>query len=109
MDRFYAKKYRCDAFMELIENILGGALVFMGLVIVGGNYYRQVLNFKNRKNKDRGWSSPMPFVGPLFVIMGYSMLPIDFEAWVIWIVVLDPDTILTIVSLPYLLIAFFRR
>lgn len=87
--------------MELIENILSGALVFLGLLIVIGNVYRQVLNFKNRKNKDAKWSSPLPFVGPLFVIMGYSMLPIDFNTWILWVIVLDPDTLLTIVSLPY--------
>ena len=95
--------------MELLENILGAVLILLGILIISGNYHRQIMNFINRHKKDRGWSSPAPFVGPLFIIMGYSMLPFDFWAGLLWIIVLDPDTVLTIGSLPYLFIAFFRK
>ena len=87
--------------MELLENLLAGALVLAGLLIVAGNYFRQIKNFMNRKKKDVGWNSPLPFMGPLFVIMGCSMLPFEFKTWILWIIVLDPDTLLTIVSIPY--------
>jgi hypothetical protein len=95
--------------MDMLENILGVVLVLIGIVIVGGNYYRQIMNFINRHTKDRGWSSPIPFVGPLFIIMGYSMMPFDFWIGLFWVIVLDPDTMLTLLSLPYFFIAFFRK
>ena len=81
--------------MELLNNLLAGAIFLLGVIIVGGNYYRQFKNFKNRNQVDASWSSPTPFIGPIFIIMGYSMLPFVFPSWIFWIIVFDPDTLKT--------------
>lgn len=40
--------------------------------------------------------------GPALVILGFSLLPVPFSKWVLLIIALDPDTVLTILSLPSL-------
>jgi len=93
--------------MTLLEQfypIAGAALMFFGLFIIASNYRRQIVNLRNRKNPEAGWSSPAPFVGPLLVILGFSFLPVPFSMWIFLVIALDPDTVLTILSLP----SFFR-
>lgn len=75
----------------------------VGALIVLASYMRQISNFKNRHKENATWSSPVPFFGPLFVIVGYFVLPIEFTAWIFLVVALDPDTVVTVVSIPYLI------
>ena len=56
------------------------------------SYVRQVTNFRNRKKANGQWSSPAPFVGPIFVVVGYSALPFEYTPWLFLIFLLDPDT-----------------
>ncbi len=88
--------------MVLLRYMLGGVLLLFGLLIIVTNYARQVSNFRNR-NKDGGWSSPAPILGPMFVIVGYATLPVEFSNWVLLAAVLDPDTIILLGSLPHLI------
>ncbi len=92
--------------MESLSHIFGGALLLFGSFIFVANYVRQIANFRNRNKKNGHWSSPAPFVGPLFVIVGYSTLPFEFSIWLFLVIVLDPDTVITILSLPYLIKGF---
>jgi len=85
--------------MDVLRYLLGGALLLFGIFVVITNYVRQISNIRNRK-KDGHWSSPAPFVGPLFVIVGYAALPIEFSNWILLVVVLDPDTVITVFGLP---------
>ena len=89
--------------MEVLKYLFGGALLLSGLLIVFASYVRQITNFRNRKKENRQWSSPAPFVGPLFIIVGYSALPFEFSGWLFLVLVLDPDTVITILSLPHLI------
>lgn len=86
--------------MEVLRLVLGSALLLFGLFIVITNYVRQIANTRNRTNEGR-WSSPVPFFGPLFIIAGYWVFPIEFSNWVFLAVVLDPDTVLTTIGLPH--------
>ena len=87
--------------MESLSHLFGGALLLFGSFIIVANYVRQITNFRNRNKKNGQWSSPAPFVGPLFIIVGYSMLPFEFSNWMFLVIVLDPDTVITILSLPF--------
>lgn len=80
-----------------------------GLLIVFASYVRQITNFRNRNNPDAGWSSPAPFVGPIFVVAGYSLLPFAFSWWIFIVFVLDPDTIITVISIPRLMWILLRK
>ncbi len=88
--------------MEVLRDLFGGVLLLFGIFIVVSNYVRQISNFRNRK-KDGHWSSPAPILGPLFIIIGYSALPIEFSWWIFLAVILDPDTVITVIGLPHLI------
>ncbi len=92
--------------MELLKHVFGGALLLFGSFIVFASYVRQITNYRNSKKKNGKWSSPAPFVGPIFFVVGYATLPFDFTPWIFLIFVLDPDTLITIIGLPYLIKAF---
>ncbi len=92
--------------MELLKHVFGGALLLFGVFIVISNYVRQITNHRNSKKKNGKWSSPAPFVGPIFVVVGYAALPFGFSPWIFLIFVLDPDTLITVIGLPYFIKAF---
>lgn len=89
--------------MELLSNFLGGAFLLFGALMVFASYVRQVTNFKNRDKENSSWSSPAPFIGPVFIIVGYAALPIEFSKWIFLMIVLDPDTVITILNIPQLI------
>ena len=89
--------------MEWFMYVLSASLLLFGLFIIVSNYIRQITNFKNRNRESAKWSSPAPLVGPIFVIVGYSGLPFEFSNFIFLAIILDPDTLLTILSLPYLI------
>ncbi len=88
--------------MELLRYLLGSASLLCGVLIVFASYVRQVSNFTNKSKENGKWSSPAPFVGPVLVVVGYATLPIEFSSWILLVFVLDPDTVLTVLSIPYL-------
>jgi len=85
---------------------MGSVFLLFGLFIVVSNYVRQVSNYRNSKKENGKWSSPAPFVGPIFIIVGYAALPFEFSGWIFLAIVLDPDTFIMIVGLPHLIKAF---
>ncbi len=89
--------------MEWWSYLLGGAFLLCGSLIVLASYVRQISNFRNRNKADGQWSSPAPFIGPLLIIVGYAALPVEFSSWIFLAIVLDPDTVITILSLPHLI------
>ena len=50
-----------------------------------------------------------PFIGPVLVILGYFALPIEFSKWTLLVIVFDPDTVVTISSIPYLFKALRKQ
>ena len=89
--------------MELMKYIFGGALLLFGLFIVVTNYARQISNYRNSKKENGRQSSPAPLVGPLFIIIGYLILPFEFSGWIFLVIALDPDTVITILGIPHLI------
>jgi len=87
-----------------VSYLLGGALAVYGLLIIAINYIRQISNFTNKNKEDYQWSSPKPIIGPLCLILGYFILPVEFSKWIFWVLLLDPDTLMIIISIPYLLV-----
>ena len=87
--------------MQWLIYLLYASFILFGLFIILSNYLRQITNFKNRNIEGAKWSSPAPFVGPIFVIIGYSGLPFEFSSFIFFVIILDPDTLLTIFSIPY--------
>ena len=92
--------------MDLFRFILGGLCLLSGALIVLANYVRQISNYLNRNKKERRYSSPAPFIGPVLIILGYFAFPIEFSIWILFILLLDPDTVITIWSIPHLIKAF---
>lgn len=94
--------------MDILRYVFGGLFFIFGAFIVLVNYARQISNFHNRK-KDGHWSSPVPIMGPLLIVIGYSALPIEFSKWVFLAFVLDPDTVIAVISLPFLIRALREK
>ena len=88
--------------MDVLRFSFGGVLILFGVAVVVTNYVRQVSNIRNRK-KVGHWSSPAPIIGPLCIIVGYTALPIEFSSWIFLAVILDPDTVRTVIGLPALI------
>lgn len=88
--------------MELFSYVPGTFFLLIGSLAVFASYVRQISNYRNRNKEGRRWSSPAPFIGPVFIIFGYFALPIEFSKWILLVVVFDPDTVVTILSIPYL-------
>ena len=96
--------------MELVQYILGSLLILLGLYLITLNYIRLIKNLQRSRRPGIGnWSSPMPIVGPLMVLLGSVVLPLHFSWWVLIAFLVDPDTILFVISLPYLVLSFIRR
>lgn len=89
----------------MLRYLFAGTLLLFGLFIVVTNYVRLITNYRNRK-KDGHWSSPAPIVGPLSIIVAYSALPFEFSNWIFLAIILDPDTVITVIGLPHLIKAF---
>ncbi len=89
--------------MESFTYFLGAALLLFGSFIIFSNYIRQITNFNNRNKENAQWSSPTPLVGPMFIILGYSVLPFEFSNLIFLVMILDPDTLIAILSIPYLI------
>jgi len=88
--------------VELLRYLLGGVSLLCGTLVVIASYVREISNFKNRNRENGKWSSPTPVLGPVLIVVGYATLPIEFSSWIFLVVVLDPDTVLTILNIPYL-------
>ena len=88
--------------MELLNYLLGAVFLLGGSLVIFASYVRQGTNFRNRNKENRQWSSPAPFIGPVLIIVGYFALPLEFSKWIFLVIVLDPDTVITILSIPHL-------
>lgn len=86
----------------MMNDYMWGALMVAGALIIFAGYVRQITNFRNRHKKNGSWSSPAPFIGPILVIVGYSGLPVEFSKWIFLVIVLDLDTMITLLNLRYL-------
>jgi hypothetical protein len=87
------------AVVELFSYVPGTVFLLIGSLIMFAKYVRQISNYRNRNKQGRRWSSPVPFIGPVLVILGNFALPIVF----------DPDTVVTILSIPYLFKALRKQ
>ncbi len=89
--------------MDFLQTILGFGLLLFGSFIIFCSYSRQVLNYKNRHNPKASYSSPAPFIGPIFVIVGLTMLSVELSPWILLVFLLDPDTVMIVAGLIWLL------
>ena len=94
--------------MTLLEQfypIAGAALMFFGLFIIASNYRRQIVNLRNRKEP----GGRVEFAGTVRRSpAGYTSVSrfcrSRSPSVIFLVIALDPDTVLTILSLP----SFFR-
>ena len=93
--------------MELFIYFLGASFLLLGSFIIFSNYVRQITNFSNRHKENAKWSSPTPLVGPMFIIIGYTILPFEFSNLIFLVLILDPDTLIAILSIPYIIKGLF--
>ena len=95
--------------MELLRYILDGLVAVLGLSAIVWNYVRQISNFQHKRQGKDGWDSPAPLAGPALVILGGWLLPLNFS-WRMFIAFLvDPDTVIVLISLPWLFWALAER
>ena len=80
----------------MFTQILGSLVLLFGLFIVVMSYARQIQNSRNRETAS--YSSPVPFVGPVFVVVGYAASPLPFSPWIFLVFLLDLDTLRTIMA-----------
>ncbi|MEE8472387.1 MAG: ADP-ribosylglycohydrolase family protein [Dehalococcoidia bacterium] len=95
--------------MELLRNILGGLVVLLGLSVIAMSYIRQIRNILNSRRGTGGWSSPAPLVGPVLVVLGGWLLPLHFGWWVLIAFLVDPDTVIVLIGLPWLFRGLVER
>ncbi len=95
--------------MDYLRGFLGGLLLLFGLYVIGCSYVRQLRNYRNRNQTGYSWSSPVPFVGPLLAVIGWTILPTDLSAWVLLLFVADPDTVIFALGLPGLMHRLLSR
>ena len=86
--------------MDSIRYVLGTICLLAGTLIVVASYVRQIRNYRNRNKNGHRWSSPAPFIGPALIIAGYFVLPVTFCYWLLLVFALDPDTMVTVLSIP---------
>ncbi|MEE8405310.1 MAG: hypothetical protein V3S17_07955 [candidate division Zixibacteria bacterium] len=89
--------------MDFLLTILGLGLLAFGSFIIVCSYLRQVQNHKNRDNPKASYSSPAPFVGPILVILGLTLVSVELSPWMLLLFVLDPDTVMVVTGLIWLL------
>jgi uncharacterized membrane protein YkvA (DUF1232 family) len=95
--------------MEILSFILGALLIVYGSCLLVLNFLRQLNNYRNRKNKRNGWSSPAPLIAPIIIVLGYFVLPIDFNPIVLIVFLLDADTVLLFLGIPVLLFQLLKH
>lgn len=89
--------------MEFLKIAMATLFVLFGLFIIVCSWVRQVGNARARKDPGRKWSSPVPFFGPILCIVGYANLPLPFSGWAFLLFAVDPDTVVTLAGILYLL------
>jgi hypothetical protein len=95
--------------MDFIKWILSLAFISFGVFIIVAAYIRQIGNYKNRRTRGGKCSSPAPFIGPIFVMVGLTWLSVDLSAWLLLLFLLDPDTVVVVLGLPWLLKQMISR
>jgi len=79
-------------------------LTILGSLIILVNYVRLISNFIHVRKKTGQHSSIAPIVGPVLIIFGYWLWVPKFNPFILFVLVLDPDTVITVGSLFWLLI-----
>ncbi|MEM9158064.1 MAG: hypothetical protein AAGB46_03370 [Verrucomicrobiota bacterium] len=92
--------------LEGIQWVMGGALIALGLWISSFSILRMAKNSRRRKVGDSRHVSGLPFAGPLFFLLGYRVLPVDFSMLAFLIFLIDWDTSLLLIFVP---IAFAKQ
>lgn len=95
--------------MTIMIKIAGILMLLFGLYIVIMNWAAQFQNYRNKKKGIEKFISPVPFVGPIFICMGYEFAGFSFTWFVFLSFLLDPGTVITIISLPWLFMAFLSH
>jgi hypothetical protein len=91
--------------MDFLMKVFGLVLTLFGIFIIVAAYIRQINNYKFGKTGQGKHSSPAPFIGPIFMIVGISLMQFELSGWIWMLFLLDPDTIVTLISLP----EFFKQ
>lgn len=89
--------------MDFLLKILGLGLLAFGSFVIVCSYIGQVQNSKNRDNPKAHHSSPIPFFGPILVIVGLALLSVELSPWMLLFFLFHPDTVIVVIGLIWLL------
>ena len=89
--------------MDFLLAMLGLGRLAYGSFIIVCSYIGQVQNYKNRDNPKAHHSSPVPFFGPILVIVGLALLPVELSPWMLLFFLFHPATVIVVTGLMWLL------
>ena len=95
--------------MTIMIKIMGILMVLFGIYILGMNWHGQIQNYRNKKKGIKKYSSPLPFIGPILICVGYNFAGFPFTGLIFLAFLRDPDTVLTILGIPWFFIGLFSR
>ena len=95
--------------MTIMMKITASLMVLLGIYIVAMNCYAQLQNYRNKKRGIEKFISPLPFIGPILICFGYNLFGLPFNGLIFLVFLLDPGTLITIISLPWLFIGLFSK
>lgn len=86
---------------EIIRWILGSVLILLGGYISSFALIRTIINYRNQKRGVDRFISGTPIVGPLLFISGWIISPLPWNYAVLFILILDFDTLLLPFGITY--------
>ena len=95
------------AIIEIIRWIIGIILMGFGIFVSLFGPYRTYINKKNQKNNVDKHMSMAPILGTGSFVLGYLTLPIVFSYYAFLILLLDWDTVLLIIYIPFIVKEIF--
>jgi hypothetical protein len=89
--------------MKILSLTIGVCFLIAGISIVACNYLYLWMNYGNRKRNINNFNSLIPLFGALFLLVGSFMLLIKFRIYFLLVFVLDPGTLILLLSMPKLI------
>lgn len=83
--------------------LVGSALIIISLLVAIAGITRLLSNYKSIKLDNSGHQTHTPFLASILFITGYLSLPVNHSWWALLFLLLDLETTMTMICIPYLL------